>query len=126
MKTVTGQTVTFGSMGIASPPSPEESQKAFVERIRKAVKKLQDEFSEELDDAWARYHNDLADALSDANRNALIGLGASVAAGGGSTYFIAVSAVCYDYYDATRDAKYELFDECDDANADFSEAVKNL
>lgn len=103
-----------------------ESNSELVKRIRKAIKNLQDEFVEEIKDAWAGYHNDLADALSDANRNALIGMGASIAAGGGSTYFIAVSAVCYDYYDATRDAKYELFDECDDANADFSEAVKKL
>lgn len=103
-----------------------ESNSELVKRIRKAIKNLQDEFVEEIEDAWAGYHNDLADALSDANRNALIGLGASIWPGGGATYFIAVSAVCYDYYDATRDAKYELFDECDDANADFSEAVKNL
>lgn len=103
-----------------------ESNSELVKRIRKAIKNLQDEFVEEIEDAWAGYHNDLADALSDANRNALIGMGASIAAGGGATYWVAVSAICYDYYDATRDAKYELFDECDDANADFSEAVKKL
>ena len=103
-----------------------ESLRNLTWRIHKALSDLKSEFDDEIEDAWERYHSDLADALSDANRNALIGLGASVAAGGGSTYWIAVSAVCYDYYDATRDAKNELFDECDDANADFSEAVKNL
>ena len=103
-----------------------ESHRDFTWRLHKALSDLKSEFDDEIDDAWARYHRALADALSDANRNALIGLGASIWPGGGATYFIAVSAVCYDYYDATRDAKNELFDECDDANADFSEAVKNL
>ena len=64
--------------------------------------------------------------MSDANRNALIGMDASIYPGGGATYFIAVPTICYDYYDATRDAENELFDECDDANADFSEAVADL
>ena len=103
-----------------------ESHRNLTWRIYKAPSDLKSAFDDEIEDAWAGYHSDLADALSDANRNALIGMGASIAAGGGSTYWIAVSAICYDYYDATRDAKNELFDECDDANADFSEAVKNL
>lgn len=84
---------------------------------------LKSAFDDEIEDAWAGYHSALADAFSDANRNAFIGLGVSIYPGGGSTYFIAVSTVCYD---ATRDAKNDLFDECDDANADFSEAGKNL
>ena len=41
-------------------------------------------------------------------------------------FWIAVPTICYDYWDAPRDAKNELFDECDDANVDFLEAVKNL
>lgn len=71
----------------------------------------------------AGYPSDLADALSDANRNSLLCL-LSIAQL--PLCLTCVTAVCYDYCDATRNAKNELFDEGDDANADFSEAVKNL
>ena len=59
-------------------------------------------------------------------QKAAIGLGASVWFGSAATFWIAVPTICYDYWDTTRDAKNDLFDECDDANVDFSEAVKNL
>ncbi len=85
--------------------------------------KLKADFDDEIGDAWESYAADLADALSDANRNSLLCL-LSIAKLPLS--LTCVTAVCYDYYDATRDAKNELFDECDDANADFSEEVKNL
>ena len=101
-----------------------ESHRNLTWRIHKALTKLKADFDDEIDDAG--YPSDLADALSDANRNATIGLvGPSFSA----ALRIRLPFQLFATITATQRTTpktNELFDEGDDANADFSEAVKNL